>query len=226
MDRSERVAAAVALEAAGLPVQTTPTGVLVQAVAIDVPAASALRSGDLIVGAEGASVRTTEQLRGAIAKLSPGDDLRLRLHRDGKTVARTVETIVDPNHADRALVGIRIAQDATIVLPRKVTIDLGNIGGPSAGLPFALQVYQELGTDVDRGLRVAATGEISLDGSVLPVGGVKQKAVGVRRAGADVFLVPAGENAETARRYAGDLRVIPVESFRQALHALETLPEK
>ncbi len=226
MARSERVAAAVALKAAGLPVQTTPTGVLVQAVAIDVPAATALRPGDRIVGAGEATVRTTAQLRKAIARLSPGDDLRLRLRRDGKTLWRTVETIADPNHADRALVGIRIAQDATIALPRRVTIDLGNIGGPSAGLPFALQVYQELGTDVDRGLRVAATGEISLDGSVLPVGGVKQKTVGVRRAGADVFLVPAGENAETARRYAGDLRVIPVESFRQALHALETLPIK
>ena len=73
---------------------------------------------------------------------------------------------------------------------------------------------------------MAATGEIELDGSVLPIGGVKQKVIGARRSGADVFLVPAGENADEARRHAGDLRIIPVESFRQALQALATLKRK
>ena len=71
-----------------------------------------------------------------------------------------------------------------------------------------------------------ATGEIQLDGSVTSVGGIKQKTYGVRKADADVFLVPAGENAATAQRYAGSLRVIPVESFEQALRALKTLRQK
>jgi PDZ domain-containing protein len=62
-----------------------------------------------------------------------------------------------------------------------------------------------------------------LDGSVLPVGGLKQKTIGAKRAGADVFLVPAGENAQEARRYAGNMRVIPVHTYRQALRALATL---
>ncbi len=105
-------------------------------------------------------------------------------------------------------------------------IGLGETGGPSAGLPFALEVLQELGKDVDRGYRVAATGEIELDGTVGPVGGLKQKTLGVKAADADVFLVPAGENAAVARHYAGNMRVIPVESFQQALRALRTLPQK
>jgi len=70
---------------------------------------------------------------------------------------------------------------------------------------------------------VVASGEMCLDGSVLPVGGLKQKTIGAKRAGADVFLVPAGENAQEARRYAGNMRVIPVHTYRQALHALATL---
>ena len=70
---------------------------------------------------------------------------------------------------------------------------------------------------------MAATGEIELDGDVLPIGGVKQKVIGAQRSGADVFLVPAGDNAAEARRHAGDLRIIPVESFGQALRALATL---
>jgi len=87
-------------------------------------------------------------------------------------------------------------------------------------------VLQELGTNVDRGLKVVATGEMELDGTVGPIGGVKQKTYGARKAGADVFLVPAGDNATEARRYAGNLRIIPVVSFQQALSALRTLPSK
>jgi Lon-like protease len=198
----------------------------VEGVAIDVPAASMLRDGDVIVAAGGRPVRTVDQLRAALAPLSPGDTVRVRLRRDGESLERVVKTARSPVAPHGAILGIQATESARIVLPRKVKIDLGDIGGPSAGLPFALQVYQELGKDVDRGLRVAATGAIELDGSVGPVGGLKQKTFGVRRAKADVFLVPAGENAETARRYAGGLRIIPVESFRQALRILATLSEK
>jgi PDZ domain-containing protein len=226
MSRSERVAAAVAFRAAGLDVDAIPRGVLVESVAVDVPAASELRSGDVIVAANGRPVRTTDALRAAVGTTNPGEAVRLRIRRDGQALERTVRTVPSPQDARRAIIGIRVSQDAQIRLPRQVEIDLGDVGGPSAGLPFALEIYQELGNDVDRGYRVAATGEIELDGSVGGVGGIKQKTFGVRDAGADVFLVPAGENAATARRYAGGLRVIPVESFEQALHALKTLSEK
>ena len=76
------------------------------------------------------------------------------------------------------------------------------------------------------GKKVAATGELSLDGTVGPIGGVKQKTLGARKAGVDVFLVPAGENAREARRYAKDLPIIPVHNFQQALRALATLAPK
>ena len=226
MARSEQIAAAVALQAAGKTVDAAPRGALVESVAIDVPAANALRNGDVIVEAAGRAVRTPDALRRAVRHVMPGDPVRLRLRREGKQLERTVRTVAAPDDEKRAIIGVRVSQDARIELPVDVKIDLGDVGGPSAGLPFALEVYQELGNDVDRGYRVAATGEIELDGTVVPVGGIKQKTFGVRSSGADVFLVPAGDNAETAQQYAGDLRVIPVESFEQALRVLRTLPEK
>jgi PDZ domain-containing protein len=226
MERSERIAAAVAFREAGLAVDATPRGALVETVAIDVPAAKTLRGGDVIVQAAGRPVRTPRALVAAISTVSPGDAVRLRIRRRGRFLQETVRTVAAPDDARRAIIGIRVSQEARIRLPRDVTIDLGDVGGASAGLPFALEVYQQLGRDVDRGLRIAATGEIQLDGSVAPVGGIKQKTVGVRRSGADVFLVPAGENAATARRYAGTLRIVPVKSFRQALRALKTLPQR
>jgi PDZ domain-containing protein len=85
---------------------------------------------------------------------------------------------------------------------------------------------QKLGRDVDRGYRVAATGEIELNGAVGAIGGIKQKVFGAKAAGADVFLVPSGDNANEARRYAGNLRVIAVDNFQQALRKLATLPHR
>jgi PDZ domain-containing protein len=113
-----------------------------------------------------------------------------------------------------------------ISLPLPVRIDLGQVGGPSAGLAFALDVAEELGHDIDRGRKVAASGELCLDGTVVGVGGLKQKTIGARKAGVDVFLVPVGENAAEARRYAGKMKVVPVKSFRQALQALATPSEE
>jgi PDZ domain-containing protein len=226
MARSEDVAAAVALKEAGYKVTATPRGALVEEVARDAPSAAVLDSGDVIVGTGGRSIRTPEELRRSFDDIRPGSDVALRVRRGGKVKTVTVQTVESPTEPGRAIIGIRVAQAADIELPITVDIDLGGVGGPSAGLPFALDVLQELGTDVDRGRRVVATGEIALDGSVGPIGGVKQKTFGARKAGADVFLVPAGENAAEARRYAGNLRIIPVESFQQALSALRTLPSE
>ncbi len=222
MARSEQTAAAVALKQAGYRVTATPRGTLVDGVAPDVPAAKVLRSGDVIVGVGGTKVLTPTALRNTFAKVHPGDEVDLDIRRDGVVSAVTVKTVESPAEKGKAIIGIRVSQDADIKLPVKVDINLGAVGGPSAGLPFALDVLQDLGTNVDHGKRVVATGEIGIDGSVGPIGAVKQKTYGARRAGADVFLVPAGENAAEARRYAGNLRIIPVRSFQQALSALAT----
>jgi PDZ domain-containing protein len=85
---------------------------------------------------------------------------------------------------------------------------------------------EELGHNVDHGYRVAATGQIELNGAITEIGGIKQKTFGAREAKVDVFLVPAGDNAREAKRYANGLRIIPVQSFQQALQALATLPQK
>jgi PDZ domain-containing protein len=134
----------------------------------------------------------------------------------------TVRTIASPADETRAIIGILVDQEAKIDLPIDVDIDLGEVGGPSAGLPFALEIARKLGRDVTHGCRIAATGALALDGTVLPIGGIEQKTIGARRAGVDFFLVPVGENAEGAQENAGDLHVIPVESFQQALRRLAT----
>jgi PDZ domain-containing protein len=222
MERSEEVASAVALRELGYDVTAKPNGVIVTSVSPDVPAARVLEVNDVVVAANGEPVRTPEQLRAVIGGLDPGDDLELRVRRGDETVDVVVRTVANPQDDSRAVIGILIEQDADIGLPIDVDIDLGRVGGPSAGLPFALEIVRQLGRDLTGGCRIAATGALALDGTVIPIGGVKQKTIGARRADVDFFLVPAEQNAAEAQRYAKGLRVIPVETFQQALRKLAT----
>ncbi len=145
----------------------------------------------------------------------------VRVRREGRPLTVRLRPI---DAGGRRLLGIDAKPLVHVKkLPVRVKIDAGNVGGPSAGLAFALDVLEELGRNVDRGHRIAATGEIVLNGDVGAIGGIKQKTIGARRAGVDAFLVPAGDNAREARKYAQGLRIIPVKSFQQALRALATL---
>ena len=226
MDRSQTIAAAVALRQLGYKIVAKPEGALIVDVASGSPADGKLEATEVIVGVDGKPVTTPAGLRELIAKHEPGETVKLSVRGGGATRSVEVGTIESPAEKGRPIVGIQVEQSADISLPLDVEIDLGGVGGPSAGLAFALDIVEELRGGVDRGLKIAATGELALDGTVVPIGGVKQKVIGARRSGVDVFLAPAGDNAEEARRHAGDLRVIPVESFRQALRSLATLSRK
>jgi PDZ domain-containing protein len=224
MAMSQRVAAAVALRSLGYHVVVRQNGVLVNEILLGTDAAGKLQPTDVIVAVNGQPTPMISDLRAVMAKVKPGQTVTLRIVRGKTTLTERIRTV---DQGGRPLIGFAPAQSAEIKLPLKVAIDSGDIGGPSAGLAFTLEVMRRLGHDVTHGYKVAATGEINLDGTVSAIGGVEQKTWGVREAGAQVFLVPVdGGNAKAAERYAGpNLRIIPVTSFAQALHALAALPK-
>lgn len=224
MTRSQQIAATVALRTLGYEVDAVPVGAEISLVLPDSPAARAeLQPGDVIVRARDRDVRTPQDLRDALADLEPGAEVTITVEREGETAVHTVATEAAEDDPERAVIGVLVQQAADIDLPVEIEIDAGSIGGPSAGLAFALHIVDELGSDVDRGRTVVATGEILLDGSVGAIGGIRQKVIGARRAEADVFVVPE-DNAEEARKYADGLRVVPVETFDEALSALGAAP--
>jgi PDZ domain-containing protein len=230
MSLSQKVGAAVALKALGYNVTLESPGMVIEAVDPHGPSAGKLRAQDIIITVDGRSTPSVNELRRVIRDHEPGDEVQVTLRRGGKIHRVGVKTIPDPRDPSRPIIGVIsscVSQTFTKVdLPIAVHIDLGQVGGPSAGLAFALDVVEELGHDADHGFKVAASGEICADGTVVAVGGLKQKTIGANRAGVDVFLVPAGENTAEARRYAGGMRIVPVHSFRQALQSLATLPKK
>jgi PDZ domain-containing protein len=221
MTRSQQAAAAVALEALGYDVEVKASGAEISLVVPDSPAASAgLQPGDVIVNAEGRDVETPTDLRDALADVKPGDRVTLTVRREGGSKDYELPTVEADQDPGRAVVGVLVQQSATINLPVDIEIDAGSIGGPSAGLAFALDIVDELGDDVDQGRRIVVTGALTLDGKVEPIGGIKQKVIGAREAGADIFVVPLG-NAKEAQRYAGSqLAIVPVATFQEALDDL------
>jgi PDZ domain-containing protein len=187
------------------------------------PAVGKLAPDDLITAVDGRRVRTPAELFAVMLRHTPGDVVHFTVQRGTRTLMVAIKTIADPEQRSRAVVGFFPEPAVQIHLPIRVRIDAGNVGGPSAGLAFALEVMEELGRNVVHGHEVAATGEIFANGAIGPIGGIKQKTIGARRAGVDAFLVPAGDNAREARKYAHGLRIIPVQNFQQALHKLATL---
>jgi PDZ domain-containing protein len=222
MLNSQEVAAAVALRADGKKVVQTPIGATVDQVVSGTPAVGRLDPDDIITAIDGKPVKTPGDVITAMAGHKPGDTVAFSIRRVGAARVVTVKTIPEPA-TDRAVVGITLRPAVDIHLPVDVTINAGDVGGPSAGLAFALGILQELGRNIVRGHKIAATGEILPDGSVGSIGGVKQKTIGARQAHVDAFLVPAGDNAQEAKRYAHGLRIIAVKNFPQALRALATL---
>ena len=224
MQLSQQVAAAVALRAAGKKVVMSPVGVRATFVSPGTPAFGNLEPGDVVTAVDGTPTPTLAGLRARMSTHQPGDVVSFTVRRGKQTLVKKMKTIGVGTGKDRkAIVGITTEQALDIHLPLQVRINAGSVGGPSAGFAFALDVMEELGRDVVHGHKIAATGEILPDGSIGPIGGIKQKTIGARAAHVDAFLVPAGDNAREARKYADGLRIIPVDTFPQALRALATL---
>ncbi len=220
MSRSQLVAITVALESLGRDVEVTPAGVEVTVVVPGAPADGVLQVGDVIVGVNGEDVATRDELLKAFEAVEPGEDVDLVVVRGDERVELTVGTREAEDEAGRAVMGVGVQNSEDFHFPLDIKIDAGGIGGPSAGLAFALDIVDELGDDdISRGRTIVATGELALDGTVHEIGGVEQKAIWAKEAGADIFLVPDG-NYEAARNAVDGLTVIPVSTFDEALSAL------
>jgi PDZ domain-containing protein len=226
MSDSQKIAPYVALKLLGYDVTERSGGVNVLQVEKSADAARVIRPDDVIVSVDRHAIKTVVELRGILARKHPGDRVTVRYRREGVLHQATMATIAADGEPNRAILGIFASDNLLVRLPIRISIDSQGIGGPSAGLAFALEILQELGRKVAHGHKIAATGELDPSGKVLPIGGVKQKTLGARRAGVDAFLVPAGDNAREARRYADGLRIVPVDNLQQALQALATLGSK
>lgn len=221
---SQLVATIAALSALGFELEGE--GALVAAVTEDAVTAE-LVTGDVIVTVDGVEVLDSQDVVDVVQANAPGTTLLLGVASDGEV--RDVEVTLGsmPDDQEAAYIGVLLTTE--LDLPVDVQIDAGMIGGPSAGLMFALSIIDLLGEeDLTGGAVIAGTGTVDRDGTVGAVGGVRQKLVGATAPElgepATVFLVPR-DNLDEARfaPVAEEVQVVPVDTLDDALQALTAL---
>jgi Lon-like protease len=219
MADSQQEAIAVALRGLG---QTVPEVVTVRELAKDSPASGVLRAGDVLVSIDGTAVTTPDAVRAAVRAHKSGDKATFIVRRDGKQKVLSVKTADSEGHT---VVGVFL--QASFDFPFKVSINAGDVGGPSAGMMFSLAVYDKLTPGaLTGGASIAGTGTINSVGAVGPIGGIQQKLVGAKRGGATWFLAPAGNCYEVVGHVPDGLRVVKVSTFTQARDAVESIAAK
>jgi PDZ domain-containing protein len=233
---SQQAAKVAALRRLGYHVPELGDGAAVEQVNPRTPADGKVRQGDVITAADGKPIKVASDLTSVISSLRPGSVVHLTLKRPipkGTTsVQLDLGTIacgptICPGEPNRALMGVEVATDRqSFAFPAGVDVNIvtSGIGGPSAGLSFALGVLDALTTrDITGGRLVAATGTIDPDGNVGDVGGVRQKTIAVRNAHAQFFIVPRVEYPAAKAAAGGKLTVVPVDTLDQALTFLRSI---
>jgi Lon-like protease len=216
MAGSQQTATAAAFSALHIPYQTQVA--IVQTVP-NSPASGVLKAGDIITAVDGTPVTGQSSLTSLITSHPAGTLLHLTVLRGGKTVPVQVRSKESGGHP---IIGVVVQEQYKF--PFTVKISVGNIGGPSAGMMFALGIIDKLTSlNLTGGKFIAGTGEITPSGQVVPIGGIQQKMVGARDAGATVFLAPAGNCADTRGAVPAGLRVVKVSTLSQAMSDLQAL---
>lgn len=226
----------VAYHKAGLPVHYTYKGIYVITVVPGMPADGKLQAGDQIFKVDGRQFLSTQQFISYVSTKHAGDEITLTYKRNKKTnsVQLTLQQFKD--QPKKIGIGISLVDNKEISVNPNVTVNTDEIGGPSAGLMFSLEIYNQLTKeDLTKGHRIAGTGTIDVDGTVGPIGGIEQKIVAADKAGAEIFFAPNEKGAKdsnykaavkTAKDIGSKMKIVPVDSFDDAVHYLEKLPEK
>ncbi|CAM3695251.1 SepM family pheromone-processing serine protease [Mesobacillus zeae] len=236
MDSSKTNAIEVAYKKAGLPVNYDYKGVYVLQVVPGMPADGKLVAGDHILKLDGKKFVSSSDFIEYVSSKKAGENVTLSIKRKSKPRDVTLPLKQFDKTSERAGIGIVPVDDKKIKVNPKVTVNSEEIGGPSAGLMFTLEIYNQLNKeDITKGYEIAGTGTISSDGTIGPIGGIEQKIIAADKAHADLFFAPnengaKGSNFRAAVKTAKDIgtgmKIIPVDTFDDALKYLEKLKEK
>jgi PDZ domain-containing protein len=203
----------VALTALEIPVTSE---LIIYNINPDDPAAKKLVQGDVLLALDGSPIGTFEELTTFMDAKVEGETITVKVKRGTKTKDVSIKLTADD--AGKARIGIFLYTQFSG--PMEIDVKLENVGGPSAGLVFTLGIYDKLEkTDLLKGRNIAGTGTMNLDGSVGAIGGLYQKMAAAARSGAEIMLIPAANCVDAIKVPAG-LRVVPVESFLQAVDVL------
>ncbi|GAB3799895.1 SepM family pheromone-processing serine protease [Virgibacillus kimchii] len=233
MESSQQASTVVAYELAGEEINIEYNGVFVVSVMDGMPAEGKLQMGDRIIGIDGEEITEADDLINYVQDKEAEETITVEFIREEETMEETItlESISDLD--DRPGIGIQLVTDRGVTVHPEVSFSSGRIGGPSAGLMFSLEIYNQLtDDDITKGYDIAGTGEVDYDGNVYRVGGVDKKIVATDNKGIDIFFAP-NENGnahsnyhialEKAEEIGAEMEVVPIDTVEEAIDYLEGL---
>ncbi|MPY80703.1 MAG: PDZ domain-containing protein [Actinophytocola sp.] len=214
-----------AAEVAALSYLDYPTKVVAKEVVAGGPSSRVLRAGDVLVTVDGTKVSDTEDVNKVLKDTRPGDTITVSYRRGGTLTRGKAITLGDAKDGRKqGYMGLLLADQAKVDF--NIDIELAEIGGPSAGLMFAVGIIDRLTPGkLTGGEHIAGTGEITDDGEVSAIGGISFKLIAAKEDGVDTFLVPKGNCAEAVRTAPDGLRLVRVNTLDDAVSALETISD-
>lgn len=216
MNGSQQEAIAAALAKQGISYSTTT---IVAGVRSDGAAANRLEPGDVVLTVNGQQVTDVASAGEAIGRTPRGQKVNVTVRHKGEEKSFALTPRYE---GERALVGIVLSRG--FEFPVKVNFALDGIGGPSAGMIFALAIYDEMTPgDLTGGKKIAGTGTIDEQGTVGPIGGIRQKMIGARSDGAEYFLAPAANCDEVTGHIPEGLQVVKIDSLSDAINSVEQI---
>ena len=223
MEESKSTAQVVALKRAGYDVEIVSEGVVVAGFLDQSPSEGILEKGDLIIAVDGEKKSLAGEVISAVQQRRIGDPVELTVLRGDAELVLTITTEPHPDDPGLPALGVYISTlDWKPLLPLHIEMETGQIGGPSAGLMFVLEILNQLEpADLTGGRLVAGTGTIDINEDIGPIGGVFQKVIAAERAGAGYFLVPV-ENYSEAKEAAHHITLVPVRTLQDALDYLDS----
>ncbi|WP_430786142.1 SepM family pheromone-processing serine protease [Virgibacillus flavescens] len=236
MESSQEAAIVVAYKAAEEGIDIQYNGVYVVTVIEGMPADGIMKMGDRIVGIDGKPVKQAEDLIKYVEGKKAGDMIELEVVRKDKHMTKEIELEAFEELDDKVGIGIQLVTDRSVEVEPNVKFSSGNIGGPSAGLMFSLEIYDQLTKkDLTSGYQIAGTGEIDYEGNVQRIGGIDKKVIAADDEGCKIFFAPNENGAaesnyeiakETAEEIGTDMKIVPVDTFEDALTYLQELQPK
>jgi PDZ domain-containing protein len=236
MESSQEAAKVVAYKAADKDITINYEGVFVMDVIKGMPAEQQLKAGDEITQVDGTDIQESADLIEYVSDMKKGDQVTLTIKRGDETLQKKIELAPFPDNPDKVGVGISLVTDRTVEVDPEVKVKSGEIGGPSAGLMFSLEIYDQLTeNDLTKGYQIAGTGEVNYEGQVGRIGGIDKKVVAASDDGCQIFFAPneggrKGSNyqvaKETAEEIDTDMKVVPVDTFQDALNYLKDMEPK
>lgn len=235
MEDSKESAITVAYSEANKPIHYIYHGIYVMSIIPGMPAEEVLKIGDRIYKVDGIEFQTSDEFIEYVSDKNKGEEIELTFKRNEKEMTTQLLISPFPDNPEKVGVGIALTTDREVETTPSIKIDTEKIGGPSAGLMFALEIYNQLvERDITNGLNIAGTGSIKDNGEVGRIGGISQKIVAADKSGVDVFFAPNergnqnsnyNEALAAARKIKSEMKIVPVDTFDDALEYLENLNE-